>query len=139
MRLASKIRLGLAAKVAVCVIASTAAFFTFFGYLNLRMQRKNAEELVKLSAYRISDIISRSTRYEMLHDNRQALLDTIREIGSEPGIQRIRIFNDLGRITLSTDRREVNTVVDKTAEACFGCHAQSAPLTKPGANCGGRG
>ena len=54
----------------------------------------------------------------------------IQELGAEPGIRRIRIFNKEGRITLSTDASESNRVVDKGAEACYGCHAQSAPLVK---------
>ena len=41
-----RIRLGLAAKLAICLVASTAAFFALFGYLNLRMQRRHSEELV---------------------------------------------------------------------------------------------
>ncbi len=126
----SKIRLGLAAKLAICVIASTAAFFALFGYINLRMERNHSEELIKQSAYRIADVILRSTHYEMLHNDRDALYNIIRELGSENGIRRIRLFNKEGRITLSTEGGEINTVVDKNAEACYGCHQQSAPLTK---------
>ena len=77
-------------------------------------------------------MILRSTRYEMLHNDRDALFNIIQELGSEPGIQRIRIFNKEGRITLSTDP-ETGQVVDKSAEGCTQCHAQSAPLEKPAA------
>ena len=56
MTRASKFRRGLAAKLAVCVIASTAAFFVLFGYLNLRMARSNSEALVKQSADRLANI-----------------------------------------------------------------------------------
>src|SRR5262249_52391169 len=100
---------GLAAKVAVCVIASTAAFFVLFGFLNLKMARSNSEALVKQSADRLANLILRSTRYAMLQDDRNALVNIIQELGSEPNIQRIRIFDQNGRITLSTDPREVNT------------------------------
>ncbi len=126
----NKLRLGLAAKLAICVIASTAAFFALFGYINLRMERSHSEDLIKQSAYRIADVILRSTHYEMLHNDRQALYNIIRELGSENGIRRIRLFNKEGRITLSTEAGEINTVVDKNAEACYGCHQQSAPITK---------
>jgi two-component system NtrC family sensor kinase len=126
----NKLRLGLAAKLAICVIASTAAFFALFGYLNLRMERSNSEELIKQSAYRVADVILRSTHYEMLHNDRDALHNVIRELGTETGIRRIRLFNKEGRITYSTDAGEINTVVDQNAEACYGCHQQSAPLTK---------
>ena len=94
------------------------------------MQRRHSEEMVLQSADRITDVIQRSTRYEMLHNDREALYNVIQELGSEPGIRRIRIFNKEGRITFSTDGGEVGRVVDKRAEACYGCHAQSAPLVK---------
>jgi len=130
MKLRGKIRLRLAAKLAICVIVGTAAFFALFGYINLRMEREQAHDLVVQSADRVTDVILRSTRYEMLQDNREALYHIIQELGSEPGIRRIRLFNQDGRITLSTDPREVGTVVDKTAEACYGCHAKSQPLER---------
>src|SRR5215469_14293870 len=66
----------------------------------------------------------------MLHNDREALYTVIQEMGGEPGIRRIRIFHKEGRITVSTEAGEVGTVVDKSAEACYGCHAQSAPLKK---------
>jgi len=130
MELPKKFRVGLAAKLAVCLVASTAGLFALFGVFNLREQQRHSEEMVLQSAERITDVIQRSTRYEMLHNDRQALYNVIQELGSEPGIRRIRIFNKEGRITFSTDAGEVNRVVDKRAEACYGCHAQSAPLVK---------
>ena len=113
MSFRTKFRLGLAAKLAVCVIASTAAFFMLFGFLNLRMERSHSEELVRQSAARVSETILRSTRYEMLHNNREALEHTIQEIGSQSGIRRIRISDQNGRITISSDAQELG----KTLEA----------------------
>ena len=130
MELPKSLRVGLAAKLAVCLVASTAALFAVFGYFNLREQRRHSEELVMQSAERITDVIQRSTRFEMLHNDREALYNIIQELGSQPGIRRIRIFNKEGRISFSTDAGEVGRVVDKGAEACYGCHAQSAPLVK---------
>ena len=130
MKLPRTIRSRVAAKLAIGVIVSTAVFFALFGYINLRMEREQAHDLVVQSADRVTDLILRSTKYEMLHNDREALYNVIQELGSEPGIRRIRLFNQDGRITLSTDHREVGTVVDKSAEACYGCHAQSAPLEK---------
>jgi len=123
-------RIGLAAKLAVSLIASTAALFVVFGYFNITEQRRRSEEMVLQSAERVTDVIQRSTHYEMLRNDRQALYNVIQELGSEPGIRRIRIFNKEGRISFSTEAAEVNRVVDKRAEACYGCHAQSAPLVK---------
>jgi len=130
MSLGKTIRLGLAAKLAILVTASTAVFFALFGFINLRAERVHSQNFVAQAADRVTDVILRSTHYVMLHNDREALHNIIRELGSQPGTQRIRIFNQDGRITLSTDAREVGTVVDKSAEACYGCHAQSAPLAK---------
>ncbi len=126
-----QLRLGLAGKLAVCLVASTAALFGLFGYFNLREQRRHSEEMVLQSAERITDVIQRSTRYEMLHNDRQALYNVIQELGSEPGIRRIRIFNKDGRISFSTDAAEVDRVVDKRAEACYACpRPELSPLVK---------
>jgi two-component system NtrC family sensor kinase len=104
------VKLGLAAKLAICVVASTAAFFTLFGYINLRAEQRHSERLIELSARRITDVILRSTRYQMLHNDRDALFAMVQDMGHEPGIHRIRVFNQDGRIAFSTSSREVNTV-----------------------------
>jgi two-component system NtrC family sensor kinase len=127
--LPSKLKFGLAAKLAVCLVVSAAAIFAVLSLLQYRLQRKTSEELITISAERISHLIQRSTRYQMLRNDREALYQVIRDFGDEPGIRRIRIFNKDGRISFSTDLSEVGHVVDKKAEACYACHAQGVPLT----------
>ena len=136
MRFLSKLRLGLAAKVAISVIAGTAAFFALFGFINLRMERSYSRDMVEQSAEHVTDLILRSTRYQMLHNDREALVNIIQELGSEPGIRRIDLFNKEGRITLSTRPEETGHVVDKSAEGCAQCHPGATPLEKPAS--GGR-
>ncbi|MBI2955867.1 MAG: HAMP domain-containing protein [Acidobacteria bacterium] len=123
-------RVTLAFKLAVALVVSTAAVFALFGYLTLRLERRQAEEMVLQSADRISDVIQRSTRYHMLRNDREALYHVVDTIGREPGIRRVRIFNEEGRISYSTHAAEVGSLVDKRAEACFACHAQAEPLTR---------
>jgi two-component system NtrC family sensor kinase len=106
-------RLGLAAKLAICVVVSTAAFFALFGFVNLRVERTQMRDVVADSADRVTDLILRSTKYGMLHNDRDALLNIIQELGSQPGIRRIRILNQDGRVTLSTDPQEVGQVAEK--------------------------
>jgi two-component system, NtrC family, sensor kinase len=123
-------RLSLAHKLTICLVAGAAFIFAAFGMLELRLQQRHLEETVLESADRISDLIQRSTRYQMLHNDRDALFQAIRDMGSEPGIRRVRIFNKEGRISFSTDAHETGTVVDKQAEACYGCHRRGAPLAR---------
>ena len=125
----SRLRPNLTWKLALLVVASFSAFVALFGYLSLREHRRHSEELVLQSADRVSDLIQRSTRYQMLHNHREDLYQMIQDQGREPGMRRIRIFNGEGKISFSTDAAEVDKVVDKQAEACYMCHAQEAPLT----------
>jgi two-component system NtrC family sensor kinase len=122
----------LAAKLAISVIVSTAAFFAFFGIVNLRSEQHFSQDLVEQAANRITDVIVRSTHYQMLHNDRDALVNIINELGSEPGIERIRVLNKDGVVTYSTDAREPGTPVAKTSAGCIGCHAQPAPLATLG-------
>jgi two-component system NtrC family sensor kinase len=130
VNLRKPIRLGVAGKLALLVVTGTAAFFALFGYINLRVVRRQSEDLVLQAAERVTDLILRSAHFGMLHHDREALYNTIQDMGAEPGIRRIRIFSKEGRIAVSTEAHEVGTVVNKSAEACYGCHAQSQPLTK---------
>jgi two-component system NtrC family sensor kinase len=120
----------LAVKLALGLMLATALVFSVFAWQLLRSERRNAEQLVTTSAERICDIIRRSTRFQMLRNDREALYSMIRDIGSEPGIRKVRIFSKTGEIRFSTAEAEVNHIVDKSAEACYGCHAQTAPLVK---------
>jgi len=130
MRTGAKMRAGLTVKLATALIASTAVIFGFFGWLNLRTQRRADEQMVRLAADRVCDIIKRSTRFSMLNEDRPTLYHVIRDIASEPNIKRVRIFNKEGRIAFSTDTAEINHAVDKRAEQCYACHSQAQPLTK---------
>lgn len=116
------------AKLIASLLAAMVAIFALLGYLNIQLHRKHLEAAALSAAERVSDLIKRSTNYEMLHNNREGLYHVMKTIAEEPGVAKVRIFDREGRITYSTDASEVNHVVDKSEEACFHCHAQSQPL-----------
>ena len=120
----------LSAKLITLLVVALVATFTLLGYLNIRLHRQHLEAATLHSAERISDVIKRSTSDYMLRNDRQGLYHIINTMAHEPGMVRIRIFNQQGRISFSTDAAEVNTYVDKHAEACYGCHAQAQPLVR---------
>lgn len=123
-------RFGLAAKLAGCLVGGVLVCFLLYGYINLRLEQRSLETLVSLSAQRISDIVASSAWTAMLHNDREALYTLIRDISREPGIRRLRIINEEGLVRHSTEAGEAGTMVDKSAEACYACHAQSQPLHK---------
>ncbi len=120
----------ISAKLVFLLVALMGVVFGFLGYLNIRLQRQQLEQSTLASAERVSDVIKRSASYYMLRNQRDGLYHTILDIAHEPGIVRIRIFNKEGRISFSSDTAEIDTLVDKRAEACYGCHSQTAPLAR---------
>jgi two-component system, NtrC family, sensor kinase len=120
----------LTAKLVLSLIVSMTVVFGLLGYLIVRLHRQHLEQSTLASAERVSDVIRRSTTYYMLRNDREGLYHSIQTIADEPGVVKVRIFDQQGRISYSTDSSEVSHAVDKGAEACYGCHTQSQPLAR---------
>src|SRR3954462_4559967 len=120
----------LSAKLNMLLLAAMILIFALLGYLNVRLHRQHLEQNTLQLAERISDIIRQGTTDYMLRNDREGLDRSIKTTASEPGIEKIRIFDQEGRITYTTNSAEQNHVVDKSAEACYACHAQSQPLAR---------
>jgi two-component system NtrC family sensor kinase len=104
--------------------------FAVLAWLTIRLHRRHLEAAALVSAERVSDVITRSTSYYMLRNDREGLYHTMNTMANEPGMEKIRIFDRDGRITYSSASAEMNRVVDKDAEACYACHAHAQPLSK---------
>ena len=120
----------LSAKLNILLLGTMVLIFALLGYLNVRLHRRHLEQNTLLAAERISDVIKQGTTDYMLRNDREGLYRSIQTVAREPGIEKIRIFDQEGRITYTTDLPEQNHVVDKTAEACYACHTQSQPLAR---------
>ncbi len=98
--------------------------FSALGYKIIRLHRENLEEATYAAGDRITETVKRSTRFGMLNNRSDEINQILSSIGSQPGIEKISIFNKAGEIKSSTDERELFTRVDKNAEACSACHAR---------------
>ena len=120
----------LSAKLNLLLLGAMVVIFSLLGYVNVRLHRQHLEQYTVLSAERIGDVIKHGTTDYMLQNDREGLYNSIKTIAAQPGMEKIRIFDQEGRIKYTTDAEEQNHIVDKTAEACYGCHAQSQPLAR---------
>jgi two-component system, NtrC family, sensor kinase len=125
-----RLRRSLSAKLIGSLLAMMVVIFVLLGYVNIRLHRQHLEEATLVSAERVSDVIKRSTTYYMLRNDREGLYHAIQTMADEPGMVKVRILDQEGRVSYSTDATEVSHVLDKTAEACYGCHSQSQPLAR---------
>jgi two-component system NtrC family sensor kinase len=120
----------LAVKISVVTATITVAIIAVLTYVTVESQKQNLEAEVVAGAARFSDTIRSSTHDFMLDDRRDEAYRVMRTIGRQEDIENVRIFNKEGRVTFSTDAREINTLVDKRAEACYRCHEAGRPLER---------
>ncbi|MGO9516419.1 MAG: sensor histidine kinase [Candidatus Korobacteraceae bacterium] len=125
-------RLGrsVSAKLMISIFLVMLIIFGLLGYFSIRLHRKHLEAAALVSAEQQSEVLRRSASHYMLNNDRKGLYEMMLNMADQPGVVRVRILNPQGVISYSTAPAEVGSMVDKGAEACYGCHAQSQPLTR---------
>lgn len=118
MKLMRTLSFRLLAGLFVVMVSGITALTVMFSHL----QAGRYTDYFASTATRVSDIVKRSTRYSMRLNRREDVYNIIKTIGSEPGIDGIRIYNKRGDISFSTVENEVGKTVDTRAEACVVCH-----------------
>ena len=118
-------------KLIIVVGCVTMLIVGLFSYIILNAQHTALLSQVRHQADQLSETVKGVTKYDMLLNHRQGVHRTIETLGEQPGIRVVRIFNKDGEIIFSSDKTETaGTMVDKRAEACFGCHAIDKPLER---------
>src|SRR4030042_1727567 len=120
----------LSIKLILWVVAITVIVIGVFAYISSNAQRNHLIDEGILGAKQLSDTVKKGLRFDMLHNYREALYNSIETIGAQEGIEKIRIFNKEGAIMFSSDKEEMGQLVDKKAEACYACHAAEKPLER---------
>lgn len=106
------------------VIACCVLLFTFVKEDLIRGEIQHAADL--------ADTVIKSTRYAMLHDDRETLSNIISSIGEQKQVEHVRIFNKKGLIMFSRDQAELNNFIDKSAAGCNECHVEEKPKSSLG-------
>jgi two-component system NtrC family sensor kinase len=117
-----RVRLGVTIALAISAAAAT------FAVLIIAHSRNEVLSQTITQIQQTAEVIRRSTRYAMLQNHREQVAQIIEAVSRARGIEKIRIFDKDGQIITSTLPSEVGTRVDKTAEACYHCHAAGRPL-----------
>lgn len=76
--------------------------------------------------------IVKSTRFAMLHDDRDSLANIIDNVGTQENVEHVRIFNKKGLIMFSSNRSETGRLLDKNTAGCVECHSGPVPSTTLG-------
>ncbi len=80
----------------------------------------------------LAEVITKSTRFAMLQNQPDYVARILQDIGSQGGIDKVRILSKDGTIIHSTAASEVGRVLDRKADACVSCHENgTVPLKLP--------
>jgi PAS domain S-box-containing protein len=101
--------------------------FTFFNIRDLRQQLLTR---LILRSERFSETVQRATRFGMLLNDREHVLKIVEALGSQEGIENIRVFSKKGVVMYSSQVREIGTALTKQDSACTVCHGATVPLEK---------
>ncbi|MHC5037079.1 MAG: sensor histidine kinase [Planctomycetota bacterium] len=115
-----------ALELTLLVVLVMAILLVSFTVLSLRWERTWLLQEVQRGLTLASDILLSSMRFGMMHRDQENIRQAIERVGRDTRIQRVRIIEHRGRVTLSTHEEEIETVVDRTSSTCTLCHLQGA-------------
>lgn len=115
-------------KMGFYVALALAATLLLFTILVVLHQRNQFLQEAATRVSQLSEVITRSTRFAMLQNQADSVHRIIRDVASEDGIDRVRIFSKEGRIIDSSHPPEIGMRVDRNAEGCILCHQSEKPL-----------
>ncbi len=122
----------LAARAILAVALTITGFVATCCILLYATMKQDRIEENWLHATEIASVLARSTRYAMLHDDRESLQNIVANVGQEARVEHVRIFNKQGLVVFSERLEEVGQYVDKEAEGCFFCHRFEPPPSSVG-------
>jgi two-component system NtrC family sensor kinase len=115
-----KLTIGVVLTVLVAVVA--------FAWFNIQAQSRSLLAEVERHASQLSEAVKADTESDMLRNDRERIHESIRRIGQQDSIDRVRVLNKSGEIIYSSEEADIGRMVDKNAEACYRCHSAGAPL-----------
>jgi two-component system NtrC family sensor kinase len=120
----------LALKLTVLLACLLSVLLLAFSFIVIRVWSQASVNAAISETERFADTIKRSAQYSMMHAQKEAMREIITVVGAQRDIEWVRLFNKEGRVIYSTHEREIGTVIDKRAEACYRCHRAEAPLER---------
>ncbi len=101
-----------------------------FAFFNLRTLRQLILEKSITEADNLSETLLRVTYHQMLEDDRRRVYQMIEEVGTQRGIELIRLINKDGEIIFSTQQKEIGEQLKKESDsACRMCHTDGKSIT----------
>ena len=135
MRRLSRIIHTQAFRVFLLIAGIQTVFLGALAWAMITVHQSDLQEHVLLSGKRVTDLVIRSTEHSMIGNDKEEAQEIVTAVGSEPGIDGIRIINKDGLVIFATKRAEIGRRVSMQEETCVLCHDRNG-LAIPGAEQG---
>jgi histidine kinase len=131
-QLLRRIRCSLITKLTIACGLALLFFFFLWSSLNINAMEGLTRENTVAGIDRLGTTIILGLHDAMLTYAPDTIQETIRNIGTQPAIRSIRIYNKRGEIKYSNLPGEINGTTDIKQEACYVCHRREPPLANLG-------
>jgi two-component system NtrC family sensor kinase len=115
-------------KLTVGVVLTFLVVIAIFAYFNIQSENKSLLTEVERHAHLFSEHLKSDMGYDMLHNDRKRIQDSIHRIGGQETIDGIRVFNKAGEVIYSSTPAEVGSMVSMEATSCYRCHLTGTPV-----------
>jgi histidine kinase len=129
IHLIDKLRDSLAAKLILTVGIVLLVTIATWAFFNIRHQKEKMIKNMLTGTDRLTSTIRLGTHYAMMLNSRDEINQIINNIGRQPEIKNIRIYNKDGEIKYSNNPDEVEQTTHIRDEACHICHRTDPPLS----------
>ena len=128
IRIIDNLHNSLAAKLILTVGIVLLVTIATWAFFNIRYQKEKMVKNMLAGTDRLTTTIRLGTHYAMMLNSRDEINQIINNIGRQPEIKNIRIYNKDGEIKYSNNPDEVEQTTNIKAEACDICHRTDPPM-----------
>ncbi|MBT8058362.1 MAG: HAMP domain-containing protein [Gammaproteobacteria bacterium] len=115
-------------KLTIGVVIIVLVVIGVHAWLDIRSQSRSLLSEVERHASQLSEAVKSDTEHDMLRNDRKRIHESIRRIGQQDSIDRVRVFNKAGEIIYSSEEADIGKLLDQQAESCYQCHSAGEPL-----------
>ena len=116
------VRSSLKLKIGIYLLVALSVAVVLFTLMVVHNSRKELLDQTISQTAQLSEVIMKSMRFAMQHNEPDAIDQIIADVGGHEDIDRARILSKDGKVIHSSLRDEVGSIVDQEAESCLGCH-----------------
>jgi histidine kinase len=128
MKTKNAVRMNIVSKLIVFIGIPLLIAISCFAYFNISYQNKKIMKHIISGTHQLSETIRLGTHYAMTLNSRDDINQIIHNIGKQPDIEKINIYNKLGEITYSNIDEEIHQKIGIETKICDICHRSDPPL-----------